>query len=52
MADDVFILGVNGSPYRDGIVAELLRSVLDATEARGAETRTGSAGTWPNSSCG
>ena len=38
--DKPFILGVNGSPHTDGIVAELLASVLRAAEKEGAETRT------------
>jgi multimeric flavodoxin WrbA len=34
-----FILGVNGSPHREGIVGELLRAVLSGAEREGAETR-------------
>lgn len=34
-----FILGVNGSPHEDGIVCELLASVLDGAEKEGAETK-------------
>lgn len=35
-----FILGINGSPHRDGIVHQLLQRVLAGAEKRGAEVRT------------
>ena len=35
-----FILGINGSPHRDGIVTELLASVLNGAETEGAEVDT------------
>ena len=34
-----FILGVNGSPHKTGIVVELLQLVLSGAEKAGAETR-------------
>lgn len=34
-----FFIGVNGSPYTDGIVCELLNSVLGAAAEAGAETK-------------
>lgn len=39
MTEQPLILGINGSPHTDGIVAELLNSVLDAAKEEGAETR-------------
>src|SRR3989338_810134 len=35
-----FILGINGSPHKDGTVAELLDMVLVSAAADGAETKT------------
>lgn len=35
-----YILGINGSPYKDGIVVELLSLVLNAAEKEGAEIKT------------
>lgn len=34
-----YILAINGSPHADGIVAELLKSVLDGAERAGAEVK-------------
>lgn len=34
-----FILGINGSPHKDGIVCELLQSLLDGAVKAGAETK-------------
>ncbi len=39
MEKKVFILGINGSPHKDGIVSELLNSVLTAAAKEGAETK-------------
>lgn len=38
--DKALILGINGSPHKEGIVAELLRLVLDSAREHGAETKT------------
>lgn len=37
---DVYVLGINGSPNKDGIVAELLGSLLSSAQNEGAETKT------------
>lgn len=37
--NDVFILGVNGSPRKEGRVAKMLAKVLRAAERRGARTK-------------
>ena len=39
MSNNTFILGINGSPHKDGIVYELLNSVLTSAQEQGAETR-------------
>jgi len=35
-----FVLGVNGAPYKDGVVMELLASVLQGAQSEGAEVDT------------
>jgi multimeric flavodoxin WrbA len=40
MDNKPFILGINGSPNKDGVVFELLNSVLVASQEQGAETKT------------
>ncbi len=40
MSEDVpYVLGINGSPHKDGIVGKLIEGVLDGAKEKGAKTR-------------